>query len=223
MNENDLDKYFSEESCQSFDFSKPPLVRLRLLSLTPKKYILIITSHHVLSDGWSMGLLSKYLFANYFALLKGVTPTPYNGLQYSDYIAWYLNYLKSDQYRADKEYWLSKINSASVETLDKLVNIIRPAKQNYLCNRYSMKYDRKMLSQLKSFSKENNSTLFNVMLTAYLIALYRCRTIPTVSIGIPVATRPFPGTEAILGYCTNIVPMKFLLNSNDKFSINNFS
>src|SRR6185312_12534634 len=115
-----------EEAAQPFDLARGPLVRAGLIRLAEDRHIVQVTMHHIVSDGWSLGVLIREVSALYEAFRRGEgSPLPVPALQYADYAAWQRAWLQGDVLRRQLDYWTERL--AGVVALELPTDRPRPA------------------------------------------------------------------------------------------------
>ena len=188
------------EVAAPFDLSTGPLMRSALLRVTADEHILLITIHHIVSDGWSLGVLIRELGALYAAYLSGapdlLPPLP---SQYADYVTWQRQRLAQPQVQAQLEYWKSHLQGAPA-LIDLPTDRPRPATQSYRGAIVPVLLGRELTNELKTLARQLSSTLATMLFTAWSIVLMRLSGQQDVVVGIPVADRRRTEFEPLIGY-----------------------
>ncbi|MBD2786470.1 AMP-binding protein, partial [Xenorhabdus sp. DI] len=202
------------EAQTPFDLAQGPLIRGQLLQLGDEEHILLITQHHIISDGWSIGVLVHELEALYRAELDNtdalLPPLP---IQYADYTVWQRNWLQGEVLTQQRDFWHAQLEGAPA-LLTLPTDRPRPAVQTYAGNRLSVQFDTDLLASLKSIGQHHNTTLFMVVLTAWSIVLARLSGQEEVVIGTPVANRPHKELEGLMGFFVNTLALRVTLSDN---------
>ena len=228
----------AEELCQleartPFNLSKGPLVRAKVFRLNVQKHILMLNMHHIISDGWSMGVMVKEFALIMDTLRQGKTPNlPPLPIQYLDYSVWQRNWLsgknphgdlKTDQDKEDSilqqqlNYWKQQLDGAP-ESLNLASDFPRPGVQSYSGARHVFSLDTQITKQLKSLAEQQGCTLFMVLLTVFKVLLYRYSNQEDICIGSPVATRQYEGTESLIGLFITTLVLRSQVEGNSAFS-----
>ena len=127
----ELERLMAQEARASFDLTHGPLIRGRLIRLSEEEHVLLITMHHIVSDGWSMGVLVNELSALYSAFLRGESdPLSELEIQYADYAVWQRKWIEGDVLRQQGEYWTSSLSGVPA-LLELPTDYVRPAQQDY--------------------------------------------------------------------------------------------
>ncbi|MFJ1312205.1 condensation domain-containing protein, partial [Agrobacterium sp. P15N1-A] len=209
-----LDKICAEEANAPFDLERGPLVRGRLIRLADDEHMLLLTQHHIVSDGWSMGVLNRELEVLYAALASGrPDPLPELSVQYPDYAAWQRRWLSGERQKSQADYWRAKLTDApTLITLP--TDRPRPAQQNFTGARIPIVIDAALTSELKRLSLKNGTTLFMTVLAAWSTVLSRLSGQDDIVIGTPVANRGRPELEGLIGFFVNMLALRIDVSGN---------
>ncbi|WP_442947013.1 amino acid adenylation domain-containing protein [Nostoc sp. UHCC 0870] len=201
-----------EESQQPFDLEISPLLRAKLLYLNTHEYILLLTMHHIITDGWSINVFAQEMATIYQAFSQG-QPSPLTPLkiQYADFAAWQRS--QNDKFNYQLEYWRQQLESAP-ELLELPTDYPRPAIQTFRGQRYSFTISGELAEKIKQLGQETQTTLFMVMFSAFSILLHRYSQQEKIVIGSPVANRHYPGTEGLIGFFVNTFALLISLADN---------
>jgi amino acid adenylation domain-containing protein/thioester reductase-like protein len=212
-----------EEICRPFDLSTGPLVRAVLLKLvdqdspvTRSEYILLLTMHHIVSDGWSVGVFLRELSTLYAAFLSGrPSPLPELSIQYADYAYWQRQWLQGDVLETQLAYWRQKLTGAPA--LELPTDMPRPPIQTFQggLERFSLGAD--LTQKLRSLGQRLNVTLYMILLTAVATLLARYSRQEDLVIGSPIANRNRQDIEALIGFFVNTLALRIDLSNNPTF------
>ncbi|MFC6632382.1 non-ribosomal peptide synthetase [Microbulbifer taiwanensis] len=221
------------EARTPFDLSKGPLLRVKLCKLTSYEHVLILNIHHIISDGWSMGVMVKEFVSIIEAFRQGKQPQlPPLPIQYLDYSIWQRKWLSADHNASDLSYvqageenilqqqltyWREKLDGVP-ESLNLATDFPRPAVQSSSGAKYLFSFDGQLTKQLKSIAEQEGCTLFMVLLTAFKILLYRYSNQEDICIGTPVANRHYEGTESLIGLFINTLVLRNKVDGSATFS-----
>lgn len=205
------------ETGKPFDLKQGPLFRAVLLRLGPEHHILLCVMHHIISDGWSAGLLVRELIANYgeFSKRPDYRPGPLP-LQYGDYAIWQRQLLTGDVLERQLAYWKSKL-TGSPPVLNLASDRVRPPVWSPQGWSQAIPLTRSVLEQLKTISRNHDATVFMVALAAFNLLLYRYTDQADIVIGVPVAGRNHIETEPLIGCFVNTVALRTDLSGNPRF------
>ncbi|MBV9389924.1 MAG: amino acid adenylation domain-containing protein, partial [Chroococcidiopsidaceae cyanobacterium CP_BM_ER_R8_30] len=202
---------------QSFDLVRGPLLRVNLLKLEEQLHLLIFTAHHIIIDGLSIGLLLQEVATFYSAECQGIDCEQEPPLQFQEYIKWQEQQSKSPEITKQEAYWIGQF-ADQIPVLELPTDHPRPPVKTYSGARTSLQVEANLYAEIKRLSKQKGCTLFMTLLAVY-IALLHCWTNQNdVVVGIPVAQRKMEGSEKMVGYCAELLPIRSRLVGSPTFS-----
>ncbi|MTH96432.1 non-ribosomal peptide synthetase, partial [Roseibium sp. RKSG952] len=191
-----------------FDFKNGPLFRAHLIRLSEVAHILIIGGHHIIFDGWSIGVALKELGALYREALTGVpADLPKLPIQYADYAAWQRKTLSSSKMQLEKEWWKQEL-AGIPNVMDLPLDRPRPEVFDYSGRVVPICLERPYLDKLQEIALGNGATLFMVIETTLAVLLARVGAGNDIVIGTAVGGRPAQELENLCGYFVNTVPLR---------------
>ncbi|MCA1568667.1 MAG: amino acid adenylation domain-containing protein, partial [Acidobacteria bacterium] len=197
----------AEQARKPFDLRVPPLLRTTLLHLAEEEHIVLLTMHHIVSDGWSLRLLVKEVGALYEALLEEPSSTlPELTIQYADYAVWQHQWLQGDVLEEQLKYWKQQLAGAA--TLELLTDRARPARQTFNGARHCFTLPEQLTEAIKRLSQQEGATPFMTLLAAFHSLLRRYTGQDDIVIGTPVAGRSRFETEALIGFFVNTLVIR---------------
>jgi amino acid adenylation domain-containing protein len=204
----ELKRLLREEACAAFDLEAGPLVRGRLIRHGKQDYALLITMHHIVSDGWSMGILFSELNALYAAFARGAEdPLPELPVQYADYALWQRKWIDGAVLAAQVEYW--KQNLVGVpEVLELPADHPRPKQQDFSGAVLQLAVSKKLTAGLKKLSTQHGTTLYMTLLAGWAMLLSRLSGQQDIVIGTPVANRGHVEIEKLIGFFVNTLVLR---------------
>jgi len=203
-----------EEAGTGFDLAEGPLIRGRLISLDETEHVLLMTMHHIISDGWSMGVLTNELTHLYCAYQQGEKdPLPPLAIQYADYAAWQHQFLAGDILKSQSDYWQRTLADAP-SFLELPTDRHRPAEQDYTGAFIRMELDEHLTTSLKILSKRHGVTLFMTLMTGWAALLSRLSGQTDLVIGTPVANRTRAELDPLVGFFVNTLALRLDLSGN---------
>ncbi|MEB3214887.1 MAG: AMP-binding protein [Nostocales cyanobacterium 94392] len=211
-----LGKWFHKESLAAFDLNQAPLFRFHILKLTEKHHLLVFTAHHIIVDGWSMGIILQELATLYSAECQNFDTRLKPPMQFREYIKWQEQQISTPEMQVHESYWLEKFPDEN-SILDLPTDRPRPARKTYKGNRQTIQLDTNLFSDIKQFSKDNNCTLLMTLLSVYTTLLYRLTGQENIVVGVPVAGR-FKGSESLVGYCSHLLAIRSYIDGDLNFS-----
>ena len=186
------------EASAPFDLVQGPLVRARLFRLSPEEHVLIITTHHILVDGWSQNVIQRDLWSAYEALEGGSEPVlPPLSIQYADFVEWQQQWLNSSAASEQIDFWKKQL-APPLHVLDLPTDRVDQQRSNGQAPMETLLLPEDLTASLKKLSQSHDATMFMVMLTAYAVLLHQYTAQEDIAIGSPVANRR-PETEPLIG------------------------
>jgi amino acid adenylation domain-containing protein len=214
--EQEVEKLISQETLCSFDLERGPLVRVRLLQLSQTQYVMLFTLHHIIADGWSMGLLVDELATLYPAFCAGeLSPLPKLPIQYADFAVWQQNWLQGEVWEKQLNYWKEQLNNISILSLP--TDKPRPAIPSFRGATQSFILPKDLTEALKSLSRRAGVTLFMTLLAAFKVLLHRYTGQDDICIGSPIANRNRAEIEKLIGFFVNSLVLRTDLSGNPTF------
>jgi amino acid adenylation domain-containing protein len=203
----------AEEARAPFDLSAGPLVRGRLLRLADEEHVLLVTQHHIITDGWSFGVLMREVAALYDAFTRGqADPLPALEIQYADYAQWQRQWLEGEELTRQFDFWKSHLTGAPA-LLELPADRPRPAVQSYAGDGVPVLLSEELTADLRAFSQRHGVTLFMTLLSAWGVLLSRLSGQQDVVIGTPVANRQRREVENLIGFFINTLALRLRLDA----------
>ena len=203
-----------QAATQPFDLTQGPLVRAALIRLADEEHLFLLTCHHIISDGWSTGILLRDLGALYGALRRGdADPLPPLTLQYADYAAWQRRYLTPERLAAQAQYWRETLSDAPA-LLTLPTDRPRPTVQSFSGGEVPIAIDAELTQALRQFSRQHGGTLFMTVLAAWSLVLARMAGQQELVIGTPEANRGRLETESLVGFFVSTLALRIDLRDD---------
>jgi amino acid adenylation domain-containing protein len=202
----------AEEMHAPFDLTCGPLIRARLIRLTEDAHVFLLTQHHIISDGWSIGVLVRELNALYRAFLHGqADPLPALAIQYPDYAFWQRQRLTGERQQRYAEYWKRTLAQAP-SLLSLPTDRPRPVQQSFVGATMPITLDATLTAELRHLCQQHECTLFVVLLAAWSVVLARLSCQDDLVIGTPSANRTHPDIESMVGFFVNTLALRIDLS-----------
>ncbi|WP_257165209.1 non-ribosomal peptide synthetase, partial [Bradyrhizobium sp. SRS-191] len=212
-----IDRLLREAAVQQFDLSRGPLLRARLIRLGPQDHVVLVTMHHIVSDGWSIGVLVRELAALYEAYrTNGASPLADPQIQYADYALWQRAWLQGEALERQLAYWTKRLKGAPA-ALELPANRARPAVASFAGGMVPFTLSRALSDGLKALSRRSGATLYMVLLAAYQVLLSRYSGQTDIVVGSPIAGRVDRQLEGLIGFFVNTLAMRTDLSGNPSF------
>jgi len=212
-----INQFAREEAQTPFNLSQAPLLRVKLLCLSEIESVVLLTMHHIVSDGWSMGILIRELATLYEAFSRGKpSPLPDLPIQYGDYALWQRQYLQGEVLDSLLSYWKRQLGSSPPILPLPTDRPLEEAKTTQ-GGTLSFHFPPEKLQELKQLCHEEGVTLFMLLLAAFKTLLYRYTNAEDIAVGTDVANRSRSETEALIGFFVNILVLRTDLSENPTF------
>ncbi|ASS74700.1 hypothetical protein CIG75_06745 [Tumebacillus algifaecis] len=215
--EAEVQKRAREEARTPFDLEKAPLLRTTLLKLDDAEHVLLVTMHHIISDGWSMGVLMGEMRAYYRAFLHGQPdPLPELPIQYADYADWQKEYLASGVLEDQLSYWKQKL-AGPLPVLDLPTDFARPAVQTLKGTFQEFQLSKEVVHSIKALSQREGVSIFMTLLSAFNVFLHRNTGQEDLIVGTPIANRTREEIEGLIGFFVNTLAIRTDLTGEPTF------
>jgi amino acid adenylation domain-containing protein len=212
--EDALQKLVAEESDGAFDLQGGPLARGRLIRLADREHALLFTLHHIVSDGWSTGVLNRELSALYAAFReRQADPLPDLAIQYADYAVWQRRWLSEAMRQEQVDYWRRALAGAAA-VLDLPADRPRPPRQDFTGSALPIEFDERVTAGLKALSLRRGTTLFMTVLAGWAALLSRLSGHEDLVIGAAVANRGRVEIEPLIGFFVNSLALRLDLSGD---------
>ncbi len=205
-------------AAQPFDLAHGPLLRLHLLRLDEDRHWLLFAMHHIISDGWSLGVLARDLSALYAEENRGAEgEIPEIAIQYPDYSAWQRAWLRSDVLDEQASYWEQQLADAPT-ALEMPTDRPRPPRLSYRGALHRRPLEPSLAERVREFSSAHGCTVFMTLLTAFNALLSRQSGQTDIVVGTPVANRRHQETEELIGLFVNTLAIRTRLEDQPSFA-----
>ena len=196
-----------QEAGRGFDLSQAAKMRVKLIRMGANEHVLMITMHHIASDGWSVGIFVKEFKALYEAYERGAeTPLEELPIQYADYAQWQRSWLQGEVLDRQLEYWRRQLEG--LVTLDLPTDHLRPATLSHRGATVEFDLPVELTLQLKALSRKESATLFMTLLAALQVLLGRYAGQQDIAVGTPIANRNRLETESLIGLFSNMLVLR---------------
>jgi amino acid adenylation domain-containing protein/FkbH-like protein/non-ribosomal peptide synthase protein (TIGR01720 family) len=212
----------TEDQLQPFDLTTGILLRVTLVQLKSESSALLLTMHHIISDGWSMGVLIKELSSLYQGFLFGHgSVLPKLPIQYADFTIWQRQWLQGENQgfitiQNQINYWKQQL-AAAPPLLELPTDRPRPSVQTFRGGCLSFQIDERLTASLKELSQKSATTLFMTLMAAYVTLLFRHSGQNDILVGTPIASRNYQELEGLIGFFVNTLVMRTRLEGNPSF------
>ncbi|MCO6509297.1 MAG: hypothetical protein J5I65_00730 [Aridibacter famidurans] len=215
--ESEATRLTVEEAHTGFDLECGPLFRARLLKLSEKEHILLLTLHHIICDGWSNGVLVRELGEVYDDVTSGIAPS--NGelpIQYADYAVWQEEWLKGNDFEDQLAYWKASLGD-ELPSLEVPTDYERRNVRTSFGAIESILLPRTLTRAIKALAQREDVTSYMIFLAAFYVMLHLRSGQDQVLVGSPTANRVHAETEALIGPFANTLLLKCDLSGDPAF------
>jgi amino acid adenylation domain-containing protein/HAD superfamily phosphatase (TIGR01681 family) len=204
------------EAQRPFDLARGPLLRVTVLRLGAAAHVVLLSTHHIAVDGWSIGIFMQELGTLYTAYAtEQPASLPALSIQYADFAVWQRQRLQGAVLEAQLAYWKQQL--ADLPVLQLPTDRPRPAAQTFQGARQSLVLSEPLSEALRALSRRERVTLFMVLLAAFSVLLHRYTGQDDIVVGAPIAGRNHPETEALIGFFVNMLVLRINLAGNPIF------
>lgn len=210
----ELDRLLIDVPRRPFDLTAEPAVRAALIRLAADDHVFIVAIHHALCDGWSFGLLCRELEHFYRGPAEATLPAP--ALQYRDYAAWQRQQIADGKFDKELSFWKEYLEGAAA-SLDLPTKGPRPDVFTYRGEKRIYPLGRSITAELRSFSRQNEVSLFTVLTAAFNVLLSRHSGQEDIVLGIPLANRDRPEVISLFGFLIDFQALRTDLSGNPTF------
>ncbi len=206
-----------EETCRPFDLKNGPLLRMILLELDAQDRVLLLPMHHIISDNWSTGVFIHEMLAFYQTFTSNKSfPLPELTIQYADFSVWQRNWLQGAELERQVSFWKTKLAGCS-GVLELVTDKPRPAVQSNKGAFLLFAIPHDISIALKQLGRSEDATLFQVLMAAFQVLLYRYSGQNDINVGTPIANRNRAEIETLIGFFINTLVIRGDLSGNPTF------
>src|SRR5207248_3113530 len=198
----------AEEARKPFNLAEGPLLRVKLLRLAEDDQVLLVTMHHIISDGWSIKILIREMGALYETCAGGwEAALPALPIQYADFAAWQRRWLRGDVLEEQLSYWRRQLADAP-PLLEFPTDRPRPTFKTFHGADVPLTFSKKLSEEITQLSRREGATLFMTLLAAYACLLHRYTNQEDILVGTPIANRNRSETESLIGFFINTLVLR---------------
>jgi amino acid adenylation domain-containing protein len=212
-----IEEIIASDMASPFNLINGPVIRVQMLKLEDDEHQFILTTHHVVCDGWSLGVMFQELSNLYTALVASKPLELKQAMQFSQYAKWQAQQILSSETREAEEFWIKKFAGPSIPTLDLPYDRPRPALKSYNGSLAVHRCNPEVFHKLKKTSGQMGNTVFNTLFSAFLALLYRLSGEEDLVVGIPAAGQTLVGSNDLVGHCLNFLPTRSSIKKEQQF------
>jgi amino acid adenylation domain-containing protein len=207
----------AKEARRPFDLASGPLLRATVYRLSERERVLALTMHHIVADGWSLGLMAQEFSLLYAAFTEGkISPLPELPLQYSDFTRWQRRWLQGPVLEGQLAYWKERL-AGELPALNIPTDRPRPARRAFRGAFHSFRLPSDLMADLRDLSRRKESSLFMTLLAAFKILLARSTGQADIVVGTPIANRNRAEIEGLVGFFVNTLVLRTDLSGDPSF------
>ncbi|NER32210.1 MAG: non-ribosomal peptide synthetase, partial [Symploca sp. SIO1C4] len=218
------EKIYSETE-RPFILEKDSVLRVYLLTCSEKEHILLLTMHHIAGDMWSFDLLLSEFQALYTAEIEPATQEQVKNIEdsftqnksYLDFVRWQSDMLSDARGEKSWQYWKKQL-AGELPILNFLTDKPRPPLQTFQGESYFLKLDAQLIPKLNNLAQSFGKSLYQILLTAFYIQLYRYTNQEEILMGSPMRGRRVGDLKKIIGYFVNLVPLRITVDATATFT-----
>ena len=211
-----FENYKNEDTNHIFDLVNGPLIKVGLISFSDVKHSLIITVHHIICDGWSVGIILQELGKIYSALVENKTPLLEESTSFSAFANEEQLFSNSNEYKEIEKYWIN-LYKESIPEVSLPTDNPRPSPRTYDGARADFKLDSELSLSLKKTGISVGASFVTTLLTGFEVLLYQLTGQNDLVVGVPSAAQPTNGMDNLIGHCVNLLPLRSNPTSNISF------
>ncbi|BDI19716.1 hypothetical protein ANSO36C_55180 [Nostoc cf. commune SO-36] len=216
LQEQEVQKLAEQEAQQPFNLEQGLLLRVTILHLSAEEHVILFTTHHIISDGWSTGVLVQEIATLYTAFANyQLSPLPELPIQYADFAVWQRQYVTAEVLKTQLSYWQKQLASATL--IDLPTDYPRPPILTYQGATKSFLLSESVSTGLKAIAQQEGVTLFMILLTAFKVLLHRYSQQDDIAVGTAIANRNRAEIEPLIGFFVNTLVLRTNLGGNPSF------
>jgi amino acid adenylation domain-containing protein len=215
--EEELNRQSADEARQSFDLKRGPLLRAKVIRLSEQEHVAVVSMHHIVSDGWSTGVIVREICRLYEAYSRGrQSPLKDLEVQYADYAKWQRDWLQGEALETQLKYW-KRLLSSGAHVLELPTDRPRPLIKDYKGAKRRVALSEELSERLRELSRREGVTLFMTLVAAFKTLLMKYTGEPEISIGTPIANRNRVQIESLIGFFVNTLVLRTDLSGDPSF------
>jgi glutamate-1-semialdehyde aminotransferase/acyl carrier protein len=216
--EAELARLIKRDVVEDFDLASGPLVRFSLFKTNHEEYTLVLSAHHIVIDGWSMGVLLSDLAAYYGAASRSERFGEAAPHSLTTFVAEETEYLASEEYRDAEAFWVKQFADSIPKALELPLDYPRPPLSSHLGSRQSLRFPAELHTRLSEFRAEKQVTLFTVLYAGFSAMMAHLTGQHDVVLGVPMAGQAAAGQPFLVGHAVNFLPLRLQVNPQRSFA-----
>jgi amino acid adenylation domain-containing protein len=213
---NAFENYTNEEDLHIFDLVNGPLITVGLIKFSDVKHSLIMNIHHIICDGWSVGIILEELGIIYSALVENKKPLLPESVPFIEFAKEEQLFANSDEYKEIEKYWYT-LYEQSVPVVNLPTDNPRPPLRTYQSEHLVFALDSQLVASIKKIGLDTGTSLMTTMLAGFEVFLCQVTGQNDIVVGVPAAGQPVAGMKCLIGHCVNLLPLRSKPESNISF------
>ena len=211
-----MDDFKNEEAQTSFDLLNGPLFKVALFKLDEDQQYLTLCAHHIICDGWSLGILLMEVSKFYSAYITGFKIQLGKAPLFSEYAIEQLKFSESEEYHRIERYWIDLYKN-SIPVLSVPTDFPRPDLRTYCSRREDFKMEHGMVAAIKKLGAQSGCSFVTTLLSLFKLYLHRLSNQDDIIVGLPAAGQSVTGNYGLVGHCVNLLPLRSTIEKEDSF------
>ena len=212
-----LEQYKKEDANYLFDLVNGPLIKVGLITFSEVKHSLIITAHHIICDGWSVGVILQELGIIYSAIVENKTPLLAESIAFSSYANEEQLFSNSNEYKEVEKYWINMYGE-NIPVVNLPTDNPRPSLRTYESGRLDFTLDSNLSVSIKKTGLSVGASFVTTLLAGFEVFLYQVTGQNDLVVGVPSAAQPANGMDNLIGHCVNLLPLRSNPKPNISFT-----
>lgn len=205
------------EAEHDFNLAAGPLGKISVIKFNPTKHQLILTFHHIVCDGWSLGIIMQDLSKMYSALVRGEEYSDEPAISYVEYANDEQHYLKSTESAIVENFWLKQFQG-NISAMELPLNKQRPPLRTYTAKRIDVEVNPDLIDSIKKIGAKQGTSFVSTFVAAFEIFMHRITGSDDVVVGLAAAGQSLEGKQNLVGHCVNLLPLRSKINSLSTFN-----
>ena len=205
------------DSQTEFDLVQGPLARIFVIKKSSRSFQLVLTFHHIICDGWSLGLIMQDISKCYSALSRNEIPDFEDQVKFTQWVDEELNFNNTDESVKTQKFWLDLFKD-NLPEMELPVDKSRPAIRTFNARRIDIPIPNEVVVKLKHLGAQSGASFVTTMVAAFEAFLYRITGTEDIALGLPAAGQNLPGFERLVGHCVNLLPLRTNVKGDQLFS-----
>ncbi|HMT30743.1 MAG TPA: condensation domain-containing protein, partial [Bacteroidia bacterium] len=212
-----IKEILSGEAEHDFDLANGTLGKISVIKIDASKYQLILTFHHIVCDGWSLGIIMQDLSKMYSALNRNEIYSDEPAVSYIEYSSDEQLYLNSNEHHEVEDYWLNQYKDA-IPAMELPINKQRPALRTFNAKRIDVAVDPDLIDAIKKIGAKEGTSFVATLVAAFELFMYRITGSEEIVVGLAAAGQSTDGKHNLVGHCVNLLPLKSHVNPHSTFN-----